>query len=45
VVFDYYDVLTGNGRSNWSIYPTGDGTDSHPSSDGNAKAAVEFVAF
>ena len=45
VVFDYYDVLTGNGRSNWSAYPTQGGRDSHPSSEGHAKAAREFVPF
>lgn len=39
VVFDYYDILTGHGQSNFSIYPTGNGFDSHPSSAGNTKAA------
>jgi len=43
VVFDYYDVLTGHGRSNLSEYPTGDGGDSHPSTEGNTLAAREFV--
>lgn len=38
-VFDYYDVLTDGGESNWSRYATGDGTDSHPSSVGNGRAA------
>jgi len=42
-VFDYYDVLTGHGQSNWSRYATGDGTDSHPSAEGNGKAAEGFV--
>ena len=45
VVFDYYDVLTGFGKSNWSLYPTGGGRDSHPSSEGNALAAKEFIPF
>lgn len=45
VVFDYYDILTGNGESDWLIYPTGDGTNSHPSSEGNSKVAEEFVPF
>lgn len=45
VVFDYYDVLTDHGRSNWSVYPTGGGKDSHPGSEGNAKAAEEFIPF
>ena len=43
VVFDYYDILTGNGASDLSLYPTGDGCDSHPSREGNAKAAEAFV--
>lgn len=42
VAFDYYDVLTGNGRSDLTLYPTGDGTDEHPSSEGNTKAAEVF---
>jgi len=42
-VFDYYDVLTGHGESNWSRYATGDGTDSHPSAEGNSEAAEGFV--
>jgi hypothetical protein len=44
VVFDYYDILTDYGRSNWSMYPNGP-SDSHPTSEGNAKAAREFVPF
>ncbi len=45
-VFDYYDILTGNGRSNFTAYPTGDqGQDSHPSMDGNAEAAKQFIPF
>jgi hypothetical protein len=43
VVFDYYDILTGNGASNTSRYPTGDGYDSHPNREGNEKAAEAFV--
>jgi len=43
-VFDYYDVLTKGGESNWSRYATGDGTDSHPSAEGNRKAAEGFAA-
>jgi len=43
VVFDYYDVLTENGQSDWSRFPTGDGSDSHPSVDGNRLAAQEFM--
>jgi hypothetical protein len=44
-VFDYYDILTGYGRSDWSLHPTGGGHDSHPSSEGNAAAASEFNLF
>ncbi|MHC4944404.1 MAG: SGNH/GDSL hydrolase family protein [Planctomycetota bacterium] len=42
-VLDYYDLLTGEGKSNLSRYPTGGGWDSHPSREGNEKAAGEFV--
>ncbi len=45
VVYDYYDVLTDHGKSNWSMYPTGNGRDSHPSSEGNAKAAKDLAPF
>jgi len=45
VVFDYYDVLTGHGTANFSRYPTGHGYDSHPSREGNEKAAEAFVPF
>jgi hypothetical protein len=44
VVFDYYDILTGSGSSNWSMYPAGP-RDSHPNSEGNSLAALEFVPF
>lgn len=45
VVFDYYDVLTDHGRTDWSAYPTQGGRDSHPSAEGQAKAAAAFVPF
>jgi hypothetical protein len=45
VVFDYYDLLTGEGRSDLLFYPTGEGYDSHPSSEGQSKAAEAFVPF
>jgi len=45
VVFDYYDLLTGFGRSNLSVYPTEQGMDSHPSQEGNNRAAQAFVPF
>lgn len=43
VVFDYYGVLTGNGKSNLSIYASDDGTDSHPTAEGNREAAKAFL--
>ena len=42
-VFDYYDVLTDGGDSNWSCYATGGGSDSHPSGVGNTLAAKRFI--
>ena len=45
VVFDYYDILTGRGLSNFSIYPTGDGYDSHPNHDGNQAATDALIPF
>jgi hypothetical protein len=42
-VFDYYDVLTKHGETNWSAYATGGGRDSHPSREGNTAAASRFV--
>jgi len=45
VVFDYYDILTDKGKSDWSAYPTRDGRDSHPSSEGQARTSQEFVPF
>jgi len=45
VVFDLYDILTKQGESNWLMYPTNNGTDSHPSSQGNTLAAQEFIPF
>jgi len=45
VVFDYYDILTKHGQTNWSAYPTRDGRDSHPSSEGNQLTTAEFLPF
>lgn len=45
VVFDYFDVLTDGGRSNFLRFPTGDGTNSHPSREGNSRASEAFVPF
>ena len=42
-VFDYYDILTDNGQSNWSRYPSQGGYDSHPTEQGNEKAAKIFM--
>jgi hypothetical protein len=45
VVFDYYDLLTGEGKSDLSRYPTEDGEDSHPSREGQELATARFVPF
>ncbi|MCA9553399.1 MAG: hypothetical protein KC933_25405 [Myxococcales bacterium] len=46
VVFDYYDILTGHGRSNFSMYGSGpDHMDDHPRSEGNKLAAQAFLPF
>lgn len=45
VVFDYYDVLTGKGESNFSLNGSEGNTDNHPSRTGNAQAADELVPF
>jgi len=45
VVFDFYDILTEGGKSDWSRFATRDGADSHPSKAGNALAAEVFVPF
>lgn len=44
-VFDYYDQLTDDGKSDLSSYPTQGGYDSHPSREGNQKASQAFVPF
>ena len=41
-VFDYYHVLTGEGAGAYAAYPARV-NDSHPSSDGNARAAGAFM--
>ena len=43
VVFDYYGILTGRG-SDYSRFTTNE-SDSHPSAEGNRRAAQEFVPF
>jgi hypothetical protein len=45
VVFDYHDILTGDGASDLLRYPPGEGRDSHPAAAGNDKAARAFVPF
>lgn len=45
VVFDYYDLLTDHGASDWSAYPSREGRDSHPNPQGTAAAAEAFVPF
>ncbi|HNS97962.1 MAG TPA: hypothetical protein PKL73_13510 [Polyangiaceae bacterium] len=45
VVFDYFDLLTNEGASNFLQYPTGNGDDSHPSRAGQQKAAAAFIPF
>ncbi len=45
VVFDYYDILTFNGASNWLRYPSGTGSECLPSKEGNTKAAQDFIPF
>jgi hypothetical protein len=45
VVFDYYAVLTKQGRSFFSEYPSGEDGDNHPSAQGNQAATSELVPF
>ena len=44
-VFDYYDILTNHGETDLSAFPSGDGTDSHPSREGQQRAAAEIGPF
>jgi hypothetical protein len=44
-VFDYYGILSEGNEKGYSAYATRDGRDSHPSSQGNQKAADAFVPF
>jgi len=45
VVYDFYDALTAHGKSNHLRYPSGDGNDSHPTSEGNAEAGDGLPAL
>lgn len=44
-VFDLFAELTDGHAAGFSRYPSGDGTDSHPSSAGNTRVAPKLVAF
>lgn len=43
VVFDYFDVLTDHGAADFARYGSDDGYDSHPSREGNTRAAAELA--
>jgi len=45
LVFDYYNILTDDSQSDLSRYATAGGFDSHPSREGNGKAAAAFVPW
>ncbi len=45
VVFDYFDILTKNGKSNWAEYGSKWGSDSHPDAAGNRDTAKGLVPF
>ncbi len=42
-VIDYYDLLTDHGASNFLAFPSDGGKNSHPTSDGQKRAAPEIV--
>lgn len=42
VIFDYYEVLTKHGTSLYLEYPSGDGRNSHPNSQGNSSVGTLF---
>lgn len=44
-MFDYYDILTREGESDWLAYPTADEYDSHPSGEGQRVATTKFIPF
>ena len=44
-VFDYYDVLRGGNAKGYTAHATRGGHDSHPSREGNGKAAAAFMPF
>lgn len=45
VVFDYYDLLTDYGASNYLEYLSGTDYDSHPGSEGQRLATESFIPF
>jgi hypothetical protein len=45
VVFDYFDILTNKGQSNFLQYASNGGSDNHPSTTGQKLAAMEFIQF
>ena len=45
VVFDYFNILTGDGRSNFLEFASRNGTDDHPSAAGQQIAAERCVPF
>ena len=45
LVFDYYGVLTKQGTSLFLEYPSGDGRNNHPNTQGNQTATAELVPF
>ena len=45
VAFDYYGVLTKQGTSLFLEYPSGDGRNNHPDTQGNRAATAELVPF
>lgn len=44
-VFNYWNILTGEGQSDLLVYPTRGGFDPHPARAGNERAATAFVPF
>jgi hypothetical protein len=45
VAFDYFDVLTDEGASDFLRHPSGGGRDNHPNAEGNQRAARAMVPF
>lgn len=45
VVFDYFDLLTGEGKSNFLQFPSEGGRDDHPSAEGQQRVTAALVPF